>query len=226
MLGQWEQQGNVFISPGSMIVNSGSLCRDQFIGGFRPVCFCDIPEGDLQRHTTVYGRFGLAFQKGYLVAKGANPVFYVAKGSVACHERPLIPPLTVEELAIDARAALQKYFAALSAAEVPVQRCEFFDRLVASLMRVLPPPWPAGAPGDAHDPTRDVQRQVLVGSSSPCLRVYEILRRVSAGRGCRQLLHGTRVACCGIRAIRARRSCASLCGPWFSGQSQTQLSRA
>ena len=160
-LGQWEQQGNVFISPGSMIVNSGSLCKDQFISGFRPVCFCDIPEGELGRHTRVYGRFGLAFKKDYLVAKGANPVFYVAKGSVACHEKPPIPPLTEEELAVDARAALQRHLAAASAAEVPVLRCEFFDRLVANLMRVLPPPWPAGTPADAHDPVRDVQRRVL-----------------------------------------------------------------
>jgi hypothetical protein len=95
------------------------------------------------------------------VAKGANPVFYVAKGSVACHERPPIPPLTEDELAVDARAALQRHFAALGAAEAPVRRCEFLDRLVVNLMKVLPPPWPEGTPADAHDPIRDVQHRVL-----------------------------------------------------------------
>ena len=160
-LGQWEQRGNIFISPGSMIVNSGSLCKDQFITGFRPVCFCDIPEGELQRHTGVYGRFGIAFKRDSLVARGANPVFYVAKGSVACHERPPIPRLTVEDLEADARAGLQMHLAALNTPEVPVRRCEFFDRLVADMMKVLPPPWPPGTPGDAHDPVRDDQRRVL-----------------------------------------------------------------
>src|ERR1035437_3915934 len=102
-----------------MIVASGSLCKDEFIR-YRPACFCDIPEEALQRHTSVYGRFGLAFKKDFLVARGANPVFYVAKGSVACHERPAVPPLTEEDLEADAQTALKKYFAALSAAEVPV----------------------------------------------------------------------------------------------------------
>lgn len=160
-LGQWEQRGSIFINPGSMIVNNGSLCKDQFITGFRPVCFCDIPERDLQRHTIIYGRFGLAFEKEYLAAKGANPVFYVAKGSVACHERPPVPSLTVEDLEADARAVLQRHFAAMDAAEVPVRCCEFFDRLVEDLLRVLPPPWPEGTPSDAHDPVREVQHRVL-----------------------------------------------------------------
>ncbi len=142
-------------------MNSGSLCNDQFITGFRPVCFCDIPETALHRHTSVYGRFGLAFKKDYLVAKGANPVFYVAKGSVACHERPPTPQPTVEDFEADARAATQRLFADLNAAEVPVRRCELFDRLVADLSKVLPPPWPAGTSGDAHDPVRDVQRRVF-----------------------------------------------------------------
>ena len=161
-LGQWDRRGNVFIGPGSMLVSSGSLCNNQFITGFRPVCFCDIPEGALHRHTSVYGRFGLAFKKDYLVTKGANPVFYVAKGSVARHERPPVPPLTEEDLEADARSALQRHFAALNAPEVPVCRCEFFDRLVADLMKVLPPSWPADTPADVHDdPVRDVQHRVL-----------------------------------------------------------------
>jgi hypothetical protein len=153
-----------------MIVHRGSLCQDQFISGFRPVCFCDIPEEALHRHTCVYGKFGLSFKKDYLVARGANPVFYVAKGSLACHERPPVPPLTTEDLETDQRAALDRYFTALNAAEVPVRRREFFDRLVADLTQVLPPPWPPGTPADAHDPVREVQSRVL----------FELIRHIFA----------------------------------------------
>jgi hypothetical protein len=40
------------------------------------VCFCDIPVPDLPLHMRKYSNFGLAFRKPFLVAKGANPVFY------------------------------------------------------------------------------------------------------------------------------------------------------
>jgi hypothetical protein len=159
-LGQWGQQGSVFFDPGTMIISGGSLCRDEFIS-FRPVCFCDIPEESLERHTSLYGRFGLAFKKDFLVAKGANPVFYVAKGSLVCHERPAVPPLTIEDPEVDAEEATRKHFAALGAEPVPVRRCEFFDRLVKDLMRVLPPPWPAGTNAGEIDPVREVQMRVL-----------------------------------------------------------------
>lgn len=42
-----------------------------------------------------------------------------------------------------------------------MRRCEFFDHLVADLMEVLPPKWPAGTPADAYDPVREVQTRVL-----------------------------------------------------------------
>ncbi len=50
------------------------------------VCFCDIPEGSLGRHTGVYGRFGVSLSKSLLVPQGATPVFYVARQSLT-HER-------------------------------------------------------------------------------------------------------------------------------------------
>ena len=43
------------------------------------VCFCDIPVEDLGIHMEKYSRFGLAFQKSFLVRQDANPVFYIAK---------------------------------------------------------------------------------------------------------------------------------------------------
>lgn len=45
------------------------------------VCFCDIPLADLQIHMNKYGKFGLSFQKSFLISHGANPVFYIVKNS-------------------------------------------------------------------------------------------------------------------------------------------------
>jgi hypothetical protein len=46
------------------------------------VCFCDIPLASLGLHMRKYSRFGIAFSKSFLVARGANPVFYVVKDAV------------------------------------------------------------------------------------------------------------------------------------------------
>ena len=43
------------------------------------VCFSDIPVPDLAIHMGKFSRFGLAFKKSFLVAKGANPVFYLPR---------------------------------------------------------------------------------------------------------------------------------------------------
>jgi hypothetical protein len=56
---------------------------DTEAGYSRVVCFCDILVGDLEIHMSKYGRFGLSFLKRFLIAKGANPVLYVAKKSQA-----------------------------------------------------------------------------------------------------------------------------------------------
>lgn len=41
------------------------------------VCFADIPRRALAIHVGKYRRFGLAFNKRYLIAKGVRPVYYV-----------------------------------------------------------------------------------------------------------------------------------------------------
>jgi len=47
------------------------------------VCFSDIPLADLTIHMAKYSRFGMAFKKSFLIERGANPVFYVVKNSLA-----------------------------------------------------------------------------------------------------------------------------------------------
>jgi hypothetical protein len=46
------------------------------------VCFCDIPTESMGPHMGKYSHFGLSFLKPFLVAKGANPVFYVVRDAV------------------------------------------------------------------------------------------------------------------------------------------------
>lgn len=48
---------------------------------YQVVCFCDIPVSDLAIHVGKYGRFGLSFEKEFLVKLGASPVFYIANDS-------------------------------------------------------------------------------------------------------------------------------------------------
>jgi hypothetical protein len=59
------------------------------------VCFCDIPVTDLEIHMNKYSRFGLSFLKRFLIAKGANPVMYVAENSSALSFR--LPESTSDE---------------------------------------------------------------------------------------------------------------------------------
>jgi hypothetical protein len=56
---------------GNKKISDGSAVRGVI------VCFCDIPLPSLGLHMSKYGPFGIAFTRAFLVAKGANPVFYV-----------------------------------------------------------------------------------------------------------------------------------------------------
>ena len=67
--------------PRSLSLDFSSLISDDKALKYEVVCFCDIPDSDLTIHVNKYSKFGLAFKKDYLIAKGACPVFYVANES-------------------------------------------------------------------------------------------------------------------------------------------------
>lgn len=75
--------------PGGFLgysVGNDPLCSNEMVS-VSAVCFCDIPLDDLGLHMDKYGGFGLGFDRAYLVARGASPVFYVARDSFV-RERP------------------------------------------------------------------------------------------------------------------------------------------
>ena len=45
------------------------------------VCFSDIPKENLKIHISKYSKFGMSFNKKFLIEKGANPVFYIEENS-------------------------------------------------------------------------------------------------------------------------------------------------
>ncbi len=90
-------------------IGQSHLCDEDMF--FPPVvCFCDIPPDDLGIHMAKYGQFGLAFTKEWLVARGANPVFYVAAGA---------SPVAVGE------------------GEAPVPRADHFNKSITALFEAL-----------------------------------------------------------------------------------------
>ncbi len=41
------------------------------------VCFCDIPKENLRIHIEKYSRFGLSFDKDFIIQHGGRPVYYI-----------------------------------------------------------------------------------------------------------------------------------------------------
>jgi hypothetical protein len=70
------------------MVFGGTTLGDRTLYRTSAVCFCDIPLADLKIHITKYKGFGLGFKRGFLVTKGASPVFYVANDSIILEQRP------------------------------------------------------------------------------------------------------------------------------------------
>ena len=65
----------------SMTVGEGVKVSENDLYAPGVICFCDIPIADFKIHTQKYGPFGISFRKPFLIRRGANPVFYVARES-------------------------------------------------------------------------------------------------------------------------------------------------
>ena len=110
---------------------------------FPGVCFCDIPLADLAIHARKYSSFGIAFQKRFLVGRGASPVLYVANDS-------RITPAPNSYLGIDNRSYSRGDFfdlmfpgfdglcnrLAIQARDVAAERSEAVQELAETARRV------------------------------------------------------------------------------------------
>ena len=94
------------------------------------VCFCDIPVPDLTLHMGKYSKFGLAFSKSFLIKKGANPVFYVAKESSVLDIAPDIPVGDLECRLKNRKTTLSEHLESIYAV---YSRGDLFSRMVKEL---------------------------------------------------------------------------------------------
>lgn len=77
---KYREDRNIYIDTRNKFSNNDMIVPDM-------VCFCDIPIGDLSIHIRKYSRFGMSFEKSFLIERGANPVLYVEKNSAISYER-------------------------------------------------------------------------------------------------------------------------------------------
>lgn len=50
------------------------------------ICFCDITVHRLGEHMNLYGKYGIAFSKVWGIKKGIQPLQYINKYSILCHD--------------------------------------------------------------------------------------------------------------------------------------------
>jgi hypothetical protein len=118
------------------------------------VCFCDIPVEDFPIHMRKYSQFGIGFKKEFLIAKGANPVFYVANNSrlqlthpMTEHKHPIVPVAPSKEVAHRKDVSRSEFFDEatiefnqyITCIEILLQKGKFDveSRIIASLREYI-----------------------------------------------------------------------------------------
>lgn len=120
--------------------------------GTSVVCLCDIPIGDLAFHARKYSDFGLAFRKEFLLARGANPVFYVAEAELGEEPRSL-----AKHAFSDAGSHVALFRAGLKRFQTLFEELKF-GRLHEVLMRLQRTP--------GHTPMKNDLRSTACSASS------------------------------------------------------------
>jgi len=92
------------------------------------VCFSDIPIEDLTLHTNKYSRFGIAFNKDFIVRQGGVPIHYIP---VEAHIKELLnitPEQSVEFLEPDGGEHLYE----------DISKGDYFDEVVKRYHKLFP----------------------------------------------------------------------------------------
>ncbi len=83
---------------GNLIVNPSAKMSENEMYNPQVVCFFFILVDDLPLHMGKYGRFGLAFEKKFIVSKGGRPVLYLPTTSRMTRNRRLSVTETLDRL--------------------------------------------------------------------------------------------------------------------------------
>lgn len=112
------EEGNL-----SRVDTTGKLSDESMYLG-RVTCFCDIPLADLEIHMSKYSRFGIAFEKKWLVARGANPVYYVVSD-------PGLPrPISLRRVLDDLRRQLNEKGTGEAGLSKLLSKVQIFDEVL------------------------------------------------------------------------------------------------
>lgn len=146
--------GNLFLKPNAKI-SENEMFNSQM------VCFCDIPIDDLPLHMNKYSRFGLAFDKNFIISRGGRPVFYIPTTSCISRSKTPSPSGTIERLQSGEDVPLGKYFEEVFQeyhafvqrnSDVPGQLELYFElsRHIFSFMMFFDPTLPSDHPGNLY----------------------------------------------------------------------------
>lgn len=112
--------GNLTVTPSARI-SQNEMYSPQ------TVCFCDIPVEDLPLHARKYSRFGLSFDKDFIVENGGAPVHYIPTKSSVRVLLDLSPQQWMEYLKTKSTEGFYQY----------IGRGEYFDNEVRQYHKLL-----------------------------------------------------------------------------------------